>query len=81
MWDNAELAIVQLSDLVGTDPFLKRKNVEEHIKSMGQATTPYRSHALVMEVGGKNVIIDGHHRLMATWLLGQTEAPVWLAKE
>ena len=81
MWDSAELAIVQLTDLVGTDAYLMRKKVKEHIESMGQATTPYRSHALVMEIGGKNVIIDGHHRLMATWLLGQSEAPVWLAKE
>jgi len=78
IWDNAELAIVQLADLVGTDPFLSRKNIIKHIESMGQAVTPYRSHALIFEIGGKNVIIDGHHRLFAMWLLGMEQVPVWL---
>ena len=81
IWDNAELALVTFEDLVGTDTYLRRKKVKEHIESMGSATTPYRNFALVLERDGKQIIIDGHHRLMAMWLLGMTEAPVWLAKE
>lgn len=81
VWDTARTYIVQLKDLHGTDPFLKRKRVAKHIDAMGQALTPSRSYAMVIEIGGQKIIIDGHHRLMALWLLGLEEAPVWLVKE
>lgn len=77
IWDTAVNEIVTLNDLTGTDPFLKRKNVAKHIDAMGQAITPFRSYALVAELNGSMIIIDGHHRLMAAWLLGQETAPVW----
>ena len=48
---------------------------------MGQAETPFRNFALVAEIDGQKVILDGHHRLMAMWLMGMDEAPVWLAKQ
>jgi len=81
IWDSAELSLVALADLIATDEYLRRKKVKEHIESMGSATTPYRNFALVIERDGELIIIDGHHRLMAMWLLGMTEAPVWLAQE
>ena len=77
IWASATLEIVGMKTLLGTDPYLSRKNVKEHIKSMGQATNPNRNYALVAVVDGSNIIIDGHHRLMAQWLLGQDTAPVW----
>lgn len=77
IWGKAVLEIVELKTLVGTDPYLSRKNVKDHIKNMGQATTPNRNYALVAVVDGSNIIIDGHHRLLAQWLLGQDTAPVW----
>ena len=79
VWDKAELALVDLKDLTATDAYLRRKKLKNHIEAMGQATTPYRSYALVVERDGELIIIDGHHRLMAMWLLGQETAPVWLA--
>lgn len=79
IWSDAELAVIRLDELIGTDPFLNRKNLKKHIQAMGQAITPYRSLALVIEKDGNSIIIDGHHRLMAQWLLGQDKAPVWLA--
>jgi ParB-like chromosome segregation protein Spo0J len=81
VWDTARTTVIQLKDLHGTDPFLKRKKIAEHIDSMGQAVTPSRSYAMVIEIGGQQIIIDGHHRLMALWLLGLEKAPVWLVKE
>jgi hypothetical protein len=80
-WDRAELTIIAFEDLYATDPWLTRKTVKEHIESMGGATTPYRSYALVYEQDDKPIIIDGHHRLTALWLLGLESAPVWLVKE
>jgi hypothetical protein len=76
-WGDAVTAVIDLEDLYGTDAILKRKNIKKHIEAMGQAVTPYRSYALIAEVAGKLIIIDGHHRLMATWLLGQDTAAVY----
>ena len=81
VWDTAEMALVQFDNLTATDDYLFRKKLKEHIKAMGQAITPYRSYALIVERDGQHIIIDGPHRLMAMWMLGFTEAPVWLAKE
>ena len=81
VWDTAEMALVQFDNLTATDDYLFRKKLKEHIKAMGQAITPYRSYALIVERDGQQIIIDGHHRLMAMWMLGFTEAPVWLAKD
>jgi hypothetical protein len=81
IWDTARLELVDLKDLFSTDPFLKRKNVKKHIENMGNAMTPFRSYAMVYTHQGKPLIIDGHHRLMALWLLGLDKAPVWLVKE
>ena len=80
VWDNATIEIVALDELVGTDPFLGRKRVKKHIEAMGQALTPNRSLALILETKDQQIILDGHHRLMAWWLLGQNEAPVWKVK-
>jgi hypothetical protein len=77
-WDDAMIEVVDMDDLFGTDSFLRRKNVKEHIEAMGQATTPFRSFALIAVVAGRSVIIDGHHRLMALWLLGQNSAPAYV---
>ena len=81
IWDTAELALVRMEDLTATDEYLRRKKVKKHIDVMGSAITPFRNFALVVERNGEQIIIDGHHRLMAMWLLGMNEAPVWLAKE
>ena len=81
IWDNATIRIVNIDDLFGTDPYLKRKRVHNHIESMGQALTPFRSYAMVLEHESKPLIIDGHHRLMALWLLGLNKAPVWYVKD
>lgn len=80
-WDDAKLEIVNLDELLATDPYLDRKRVKHHIESMGQALTPYRSYALVMVKDGSSIIVDGHHRLMAQWLLGQDQAAVWISEE
>ena len=76
-WDSAVLEIVKLSDLTATSPRLKVKKVRKHIEAMGQTLKPYRTYALVAEIGGAKIIVDGHHRLMSQWLLGLDSAPVW----
>lgn len=80
VWDNAVKTLVDLNELFGTDPYLKRKRVRKHIEAMGQALTEFRSYPLVVEKNGDTIIIDGHHRLMSVWLLGQETAAVWKVK-
>ena len=81
IWDKANLELVDLADLYATDPYLRRKNVAKHVETLGQANSQYRSYAMVIQRAGKSIIIDGHHRLMALWLLGLDQAPVWIVKE
>jgi hypothetical protein len=76
-WDNAIVKLWDLEDLYGTDPWLKRKNVAKHIEAMGQALKPFRKYPMIAVCEGKPVIIDGHHRLLASWLLGETETPAY----
>ena len=78
VWEKAKLTLVNIKELYGTNYGMSRKNVADHIESMGQALTPYRGYPLVYNDGEKNIIIDGHHRLFAMWLLGMDTAPVWL---
>jgi hypothetical protein len=78
VWQKAKLTLVPIKELYGTNTGLNRKNVADHIESMGQALTPYRGYPLVYNDGERNIIIDGHHRLFAMWLLGMEQAPVWL---
>jgi hypothetical protein len=81
IWDRAELALVNFPDLIATDSWLRRKKLKAHIEAMGQAVTSYRAFGLVVQRGEQQIIIDGHHRLTAMWLLGMQQAPVWLVKE
>jgi hypothetical protein len=78
VWTKAKLTLVNIKELYGTNTGMNRKNVADHIESMGQALTPYRGYPLVYDDGEKQIIIDGHHRLFAMWLLGMDQAPVWL---
>lgn len=77
VWDNAIQVVVRMDELTGTDPYLKRKRVRKGIEAMGQSNTAFRSLPLTVDIEGRIVIIDGHHRLMAQWLLGNDTAPVW----
>jgi len=78
VWEKAELNLVNIKELWGTNFGLNRENVAKHIESMGQALTPYRGYPLVYDDGEKLIIIDGHHRLFAMWLLGMDTAPAWV---
>jgi SPP1 gp7 family putative phage head morphogenesis protein len=77
LWDDATVEVHDLDELVATDEWLKRKKIAKHIEAMGQAITPFRSLPLIAIVNGQSIIIDGHHRLMAVWLLGQQSSAAY----
>jgi hypothetical protein len=78
VWQKAKLTLVNVKDLIATDTVLDREKVAERIKSMGQSLKPFRNYPLVYDDGEQQVIIDGHHRLLAMWLLGMDQVPVWV---
>jgi hypothetical protein len=75
-WDNATIETVNLKELTATTAFLNRINVAKQIDA-----DPRESNATIIEIAGRKIILKGHHRLMALWLLGLEEAPVWIVKE
>jgi len=78
VWSKATLQLVNIADLIGTDTVLDREKVADRIQNMGQSLAPYRNYPLVYDDGKKQTIVDGHHRLMAMWLLGMDQAPAWV---
>jgi hypothetical protein len=78
VWQKAKLTLVNVKDLVATDTVLDREKVADRIQSMGQSLKPFRNYPLVYDDGEKQIIIDGHHRLFAMWLLGMDQVPVWV---
>jgi hypothetical protein len=78
VWQKAKLTLVNVKDLIATDTVLDREKVAERIKAMGQSLKPFRNYPLVYDDGEQQVIIDGHHRLLAMWLLGMDQVPVWV---
>jgi Phage portal protein len=79
LWQTAELELVDIKELYATDTVLNRDKVADRIESMGQSLLPFKNYPMVYNDGEKNIIMDGHHRLMAMWLLGMDKVPVWLA--
>jgi len=78
VWQKAKLTLVNVKDLVATDIVMDREKVADRIKAMGQSLKPFRNYPLVYDDGEKQIIIDGHHRLFAMWLLGMDQVPVWV---
>jgi hypothetical protein len=79
-WDDATIQVFEMDELLATDQWMRRKKIRRHIENMGQAVTPFRSLPLIAVVNGESIIIDGHHRLMAQWLLGQQSASAYTIK-
>lgn len=76
-WDNLsdpELADVYLDELQATDLLFNRHKLARHIID-GTSTIP-----LVLDKSGTMMILDGHHNLMAQWLLGKEQAQVLLVR-
>jgi hypothetical protein len=67
---NTSLKTMSLSEMTPTQEFVLRSKMEGIIK--GHPKGP----ALVARSGGKNLILDGHHRLTADYLRGQRNVRV-----
>jgi hypothetical protein len=81
VWVDSEVTAVTIADLCATQTLLTKKRVEFFIMNPGAIETGRRAFANVYATGNRNVIIDGHHRLSAFWLLGAEVANVWFLED
>ena len=77
-WRESVIKNVPIMTLLASQPRLTRERVEFFILNPGAIEEGRRALANVYHRGNEWVIVDGHHRLAALWLLGAGHANVWL---
>ena len=81
IWADSEIRALRIEDLFASQKLLRRKTVKEYIKSSGNVEQGQRAFANVYATDGRNVIVDGHHRIAALWLLGADITNAWFLEE
>jgi hypothetical protein len=76
-WADADLKSYMIASLVATQKYVKRDSVEWHLRNLNDASADNKSLPNVVVDGDTNLIYDGHHRLVAYWLLGADFANCW----
>lgn len=80
-WQRSVIESVRVDDLFASQPYLSRDNVRKFIENPGQVSDGKRAlpNVVLSHFDGKSVkiIVDGHHRLAALWLLGADHANTW----
>ena len=77
-WRESVIKSVPIMTLLASQPRLTRERVEFFILNPGAIEEGRRALPNVYHRGNEWVIVDGHHRLAALWLLGADHANVWL---
>jgi hypothetical protein len=77
-WRASVIKSVPITMLLASQPRLTRERVEHFILNPGSIEQGRRALPNVYDHGNEQVIVDGHHRLAALWLLGADHANVWL---
>lgn len=81
VWVDSQIANVTISELYATQKLLTKSRVAFYIENPGAIEQGRRAFANVYASDSRNVIVDGHHRLAAFWLLGAEVANVWFLEE
>jgi hypothetical protein len=81
MWAQSEIQSVFIADLYASQELLTKERVIFFIENPGAIELGRRAFANVYDLGERLVIVDGHHRLAALWLLGADVANVWFLEE
>lgn len=77
-WAGSELTLFQIEELMATQDHVKRDRVIWHLNNLGMVSPGHNSNPNVVKHDGLNKIYDGHHRLVAMWLLGAVAANCWM---
>ena len=81
VWEESEIKSVTIADLYASQELLTKERVIFFIENPGAIELGRRTFANVYDLGERLVIVDGHHRLAAMWLLGADAANVWFLEE
>ncbi len=81
VWEESVIQDVKVADLVATQKLMNRDRVEFYVKNPGAIEENRRAYANVYATDSELLIVDGHHRLAALWLLGAGVANVWALKK
>lgn len=81
VWRESKIVTVPIHDLIATQERLKRDRVEYYILNPGAIEEGKRAFANILARGDEMLIVDGHHRLAALWLLGADFSNVWFLEE
>lgn len=77
LWAESVIESVDIKELHASQKLLTRARVRFYIENPGAIEEGRRAFANVYDRGSELVIVDGHHRLAALWLLGAEMANVW----
>jgi hypothetical protein len=77
-WRKSVIQNVPIAGLLATQPRLTRKRVEFFVLNPGAIEEGKRAMPNVYHSNNERVIVDGHHRLAALWMLGADHANVWV---
>ena len=80
-WEDSEIATTIISELTATQKTLNVETVRAYVKTPGAIEENRRAFANVYAISEGLMIVDGHHRLAALWLLGADSANVWMLGE
>ena len=81
VWEESTIQAVNIAGLHASQHLLRKKTVKKYIKRTGNVNHKERSLGNVYDTNNRLVIVDGHHRLAALWLLGADIANVWFLEE
>ena len=76
-WRESTLRTFNIVELIATQNYLKRDDVEWHI--MNYDVVPEGQHAMpnIVLRSGQALIYDGHHRIASLWLMGADTVTAW----
>jgi hypothetical protein len=80
-WEASKIETVPIAELTATQKTLNVETVRAYVKNPGSIEENRRAFANVYANSHGLMIVDGHHRLAAFWLLGADSANVWLLGE
>jgi SPP1 gp7 family putative phage head morphogenesis protein len=76
-WADAKLRSFLIEELQATQKYVKRETVQWHIEHLNDSAHDNRAMPNVLVADTEYLIYDGHHRLVALWLLGADTANCW----
>jgi hypothetical protein len=80
-WEASKIETVPIAELTATQRTLNVERVREYVQNPGRIDENRRALANVYANSDGLMIVDGHHRLAALWLLGADNANVWFLGE